>query len=454
MKQNLREELIRKRERLSTAYVKEKSRDIRKNLFETLSFENADNIALYFSKNNEVLTQKIILDLLKEGKRVFLPKIKVKENELEFREIKSLGDLEEGSFGIAEPKKACPVVDPDELDLIILPCIGVDEQGNRIGRGAAYYDRFLAKHSYIKSICLAYNFQLTKSLKPEEHDRKVNLTITDKKVLRTTPYPKLLKGKKTAEKILDGLKKRVKKEKIKAKLAVVIIGNDPASEVYVKNKEHKCKEVGINFELIRFKKDVSEKKLIEKINELNKNKEVTGILVQLPLPRGINTNKVLNKVERKKDVDGLVDGNEFFSCCTPKGILRLLDEYNIDLKNKKIVLVGKGRLVGKPLSEMLADRKLKVRVCDKETKNLRENTQEADILISATGVPYLIKGDYVKKGVVIVDVGIAKIKNKIVGDVDFESVKDKASYITPVPKGVGPMTIAMLIENIIEAATK
>lgn len=454
MKSELRKELIKRRNELDSNYVKEKSEDVRKRLSETLSFENAELVGLYFSKDNEVLTENIISDLLKEGKRVFLSKIKLGKKEIEFREIKKLDDLEEGSFGIKEPKKSCPVVDPDKLDLIIIPCVGVDEQGNRIGRGAAYYDRFLAKQKYLKSICLAYDFQMCEGLKPEEHDRKVDLIITDKRIIRTAPYPRLLNGKKTADRILAGLKQSMKKQKIKAKLAVILVGNDPASEIYVKKKGERCSETDIGFELIRFKDDVSEKEVIAKIHELNKDKEVNGILIQLPLPEHINTDNVINAVKTEKDVDGLGKANDILECCTPKGIIRLLEKYKISLKGKKIVLIGHGRLVGKPLSLMLKKRGLKFRVCTDKTKDLKKETLEADILISATGVPHLITGEHVKQGVVIVDVGIAKKDERIVGDVDFQSVKSKALYITPVPNGVGPMTIAMLIENVIDAANR
>lgn|GEM_PF-25476 len=454
MKHKLREELIRKRKGLESDYVRDKSEEVYEKLFEAVSFENDHNIGLYFSKDNEVSTEKIISSLLRAGKRVFLPAIRIKEKELEFREIKGIDDLENASFGIKEPKQSCPVVNPNELDLIIIPCVGVDTQGNRIGRGAAYYDRFLACHKYLKSICLAYDFQIQEELKPDEHDRKVELIITDKRVIRTYTSPKLLNGKKTSEKILKDLKRKIKKDKIKAKLAVILVGNDPASEIYVKKKEKTCEKIGIGIELIRFKDNVSEKEIIARVSELNKENDVSGIVIQLPLPKHVDTDNVINAVKIEKDVDGLRKDNDILECCTPKGILRLLKEYNIDLKDKKIVVIGHGRLVGKPLSLMLKKRGLKFKVCTIKTKDLKKETLEADILISATGVPHLITGEHVKQGVVIVDVGIAKKNERIVGDVDFQSVKSKASYITPVPNGVGPMTIAMLIENIIDAKTK
>ena len=272
---------------------------------------------------------------------------------------------------------------------------------------------------------------------------------------------KLLDGKKLADDIFLGLRRKIKEKMINARLAVIIIGNNPSSKLYVKIKKQKCEEVGIKFELIEFEENTSEKALIRKIIELNSNKETTGILIQLPLPDNINTNKILNTILLEKDVDGLTDaamkklenGDEISVCCTPKGIIRLLEQ-NIELNHKKIVLVGQGRLVGKPLSLMLKNRNLEFTACDDKTNNLKSETRKADILISATGVPHLIKKDYIKDGVIIVDAGTAELNHKIVGDVDFDDVKNKTSFITPVPGGVGPMTVAMLMENIVNMSSK
>ena len=246
---------------------------------------------------------------------------------------------------------------------------------------------------------------------------------------------------------------------IKLKLAAIIVGNDPASELYVGIKEKKCKEVGISFDLIRFKENVPEGKIIQKIKELNNNENLTGILIQLPLPQSFNTNKILNTILLEKDVDCLTKvnreivekGDETLACCTPKGIIRLLDKNKISLKDKKVVLIGYGYLVGKPLASMLRNRNIEFKVCDSKTEKLEDETRKADILITATGVPHLIKAIHVKEGVVVVDSGNAKLNDKVVGDVDFDEVKNKCSYITPVPGGVGPMTIAILMEDILSA---
>ncbi len=256
-------------------------------------------------------------------------------------------------------------------------------------------------------------------------------------------------------------------EKIKAKiaklgkicLATVVVGEEPASQTYVKKKEEACKRVGIEFRIERFKEDATEREIIRKIEELNRDKEITGILVQLPLPKNINSERIINLVSPKKDVDGLTkanmqnleNGDERLVCCTPKGIIRLLEENKIDLRDKKVVIVGYGRLVGKPLSLMLKNRKIDFSICDDKTINLKENTKKADVLISAVGVPNLIREEHVKKGAVIIDAGFTKLNGKVAGDVDFDGVKEKASFITPKIGGVGPMTIVMLLENLISA---
>jgi len=269
----------------------------------------------------------------------------------------------------------------------------------------------------------------------------------------------LLDGKKLANKIILELKEKIRNNNIQASLAVILAGDNPASESYVKIKKEKCKTAGINFKLIKFSKNVSEKQLNDTIENLNKNSNITGILVQLPLPKHINTQKILDYVHPNKDVDGLcstnkqllISGKTFLPCCTPKGIIRLLKENNISLENKKVVLVGHGHLVGQPLAWMIKQENNIPIICNKTTQDLKKETINADILISATGVANLISGEHIKKGAIVIDAGTTKLKNKIVGDVNFSDIVKKASLISPVPGGVGPMTVAMLIENIIEA---
>ncbi|NPB05015.1 MAG: bifunctional methylenetetrahydrofolate dehydrogenase/methenyltetrahydrofolate cyclohydrolase FolD [Aquificae bacterium] len=246
-------------------------------------------------------------------------------------------------------------------------------------------------------------------------------------------------------------------------LAVVLVGNDPASQVYVNNKQKACKKVGIRSLFYHLPEDTPEERLLSLVGELNENPEVDGILVQLPLPKQINPQKVIETIDPNKDVDGFHPENmgKLFSNleggfvpCTPLGIKLLLDHYGIDLKGKDVTVVGAGYIVGKPLSVLMLNLNATVTVCHIYTKDLKEHTRRADVLVSATGVPHLIKEDMVKEGAVVVDVGISKKDGKIVGDVDFERVKEKASYITPVPGGVGPMTITALLLNTLKAYKK
>jgi methylenetetrahydrofolate dehydrogenase (NADP+)/methenyltetrahydrofolate cyclohydrolase len=271
----------------------------------------------------------------------------------------------------------------------------------------------------------------------------------------------ILDGKSLAKKIKHNIKQEVKHLERKPKLAVVLVGDDQASLVYVKNKVQACADVGFSSQLDMFEKDVEEDVLLNHIKSLNEQEDVDGILVQLPLPSHISMQKVIDTIDPSKDVDGFHPQNmgklfsgdleNAFIPCTPLGIKLLLDEYNIDLKGKNVCIVGAGFIVGKPLSMLILNHDATVSVCHKYTKDIVEYTKIADILISATGVPFLIKDYMVKEGAVVIDVGISKVNGKIVGDVDFESVSQKASFITPVPGGVGPMTVATLLLNTLKA---
>lgn len=270
----------------------------------------------------------------------------------------------------------------------------------------------------------------------------------------------LLDGQKISEKIQNTLQEkiRVMGGGNRFKLVVILVGNNPASMTYVAMKKKKCLEMGINCEIVRLDKNISEQDFITKIETFNKDKTVTGILVQLPLPKNINARKILNAVSVKKDVDGLNGyclgkiflNQEEIIPCTPKGVIKLLTEYNIGIAGKNICVISFSDLVGKPLAAMCLNRGATVTVCHKKTSNLKQHTLHADIVITAAGVPGLITKDMVKKGVIIVDIGMTKVNKKMVGDVDFNNVKDVCSYITPVPYGVGPMTIISLIENLIK----
>ncbi|MBI4228928.1 MAG: bifunctional methylenetetrahydrofolate dehydrogenase/methenyltetrahydrofolate cyclohydrolase FolD [Deltaproteobacteria bacterium] len=244
-------------------------------------------------------------------------------------------------------------------------------------------------------------------------------------------------------------------------LAAVLVGDNPASEIYVRNKRKACGEVGIYSEEYKLPKETSETELLSLVEKLNNDHKIHGILVQLPLPEQINSTKILRSVSPSKDVDGfhpenvglLVEGNPRFISCTPNGIIKLLDFYNIEIMGKEAVVVGRSNIVGKPTAILLLHRHATVTICHSRTKPLDEVTRRADILVAAIGRAKFITEHMVKEGVVVIDVGINRNEEgKLIGDVDFERVKEKASYITPVPGGVGPMTIAMLLWNTLESA--
>ncbi len=273
----------------------------------------------------------------------------------------------------------------------------------------------------------------------------------------------LLDGKLVSKEFEEKLKLKVvslvEKYHRPPSLVVILVGENPASMSYVKSKEKACKRVGINGTTLRLSVDIKEEELLKVIDKLNKDETVDGMIVQLPLPDHINKDKVLNRVLPEKDVDGLsllnagklASRQKSLQPATPKGIMMLLDYYKIPIKGKHAVIVGASNLVGAPMARLLLHRDATVTVCHIHTKDLAFHTSEADILVVATGVIDLVNGDMIKKGAVVVDVGINRLDGKIVGDVNFESCKDKASYITPVPGGVGPMTINALLHNVIEA---
>lgn len=267
-------------------------------------------------------------------------------------------------------------------------------------------------------------------------------------------------GKAFSQVILEKIREEHNQLKEKygkqAGLAVVIVGNNPASQVYVRNKMKACENVGFYSENIELDENISEKELLQEIDKLNKNDRINGILVQLPLPSHINELKIIDSISPEKDVDGfhvanigkMVIGDETgFLSCTPYGIMQLLEEYKIEIAGKDAVIIGRSNIVGKPMALMLIQKGATVQVCNSRTKDLRKKLNDADIIIVAAGVPKLLKKEDVKEGAVVIDVGINRVDGKICGDVDYEEVAEKASYITPVPGGVGPMTIASLIKN-------
>ena len=263
------------------------------------------------------------------------------------------------------------------------------------------------------------------------------------------------------EKIKEEIEQFVKDGGKRPGLAVVLVGDNPASKVYVRNKHKACLDVGIeSFEIV-MDGNTTEQELLSKIDELNLDARVNGILVQLPLPSHINEQAVISRIRPEKDVDafhpesvgGIMTGYHTFLPCTPAGIIELLDFYNIDVSGKECVVIGRSNIVGKPMALLLLERNGTVTVCHSRTKNLSEVTKRADILVAAVGRPAFVKADMVKPGAVVIDVGINRLDDgKLIGDVDFDGVSNIASYITPVPGGVGPMTITMLLKNAVRAA--
>lgn len=273
----------------------------------------------------------------------------------------------------------------------------------------------------------------------------------------------IIDGKLLAKRTKEELKKecdKLKEEGITPKLAVIMVGDNPASKVYVRNKSKACNEVGIEYQEYTLGAETKQEELIGLIQKLNQDNEINGILLQSPLPIHLNINEAFKTITYIKDIDGftpssvgkLCIGEDTFVSCTPYGIMKMFEEYNINLEGKEVVILGRSNIVGKPLIQCCLQKNATVTVCHSKTENLQKHTKRADILISAIGQPKFVKADMIKDGAVVIDVGINRDENgKLAGDVDFENVEKKASYITPVPGGVGPMTIAMLMNNVIKA---
>lgn len=274
----------------------------------------------------------------------------------------------------------------------------------------------------------------------------------------------IIDGKELARKTRQNLKidcDNLKAQGIVPKLAVIMVGDNPASKVYVRNKSKACEEVGIEYEEFLLGEKTTQKDLISLIEELNEREDITGILLQSPIPANLDINEAFRTISPKKDVDGfhpvsvgkLTLGQDTFVSCTPYGVIKMFEEYNIDLEGKNVVIIGRSNIVGKPLIQCCLNKNATVTVCHSRTKDIAEYTKKADIVIVAIGRAKFLKADMVKDGAVVIDVGINRGEDgKLCGDVDFENVSKKSSYITPVPGGVGPMTIAMLMNNVIKAA--
>lgn len=266
----------------------------------------------------------------------------------------------------------------------------------------------------------------------------------------------ILDGKKLSQKILEEVEEKVAKLDKKPHLVVILVGEDPASELYVSMKEKTAIKIGIKSTVLRYPENTDEQTVLDKINELNNDDDVTAILVQVPLPKHISEQKVIQAVAPNKDVDGFTTENigrisiglePYAYPCTPLGIIKILEEYKIEIEGKHAVVVGRSNILGKPVAQMLLNKNATVTVCHSRTKNLAEITKTADILVAAVGKAKMIKREMIKPGCVVIDAGTSKVDRKTIGDVDFENICDLTSYITPVPGGVGPMTIACLMQN-------
>lgn len=266
----------------------------------------------------------------------------------------------------------------------------------------------------------------------------------------------LLSGVQLSESIKQDINKKINELGKRPQLCVILIGDNKQSEIYVRIKKNACEKVGIKFTLVKFDEGITEIFVINKIIEFNENPDVHGILVQLPIPSHLSKNNIIESISVNKDVDCLTTYNlgkivsshePVFIPCTAKGVIRLLDSYNINLSGRSVVIVGRSLIVGLPLFHLLLNRNATVTVCHSKTNNLEQITKQADIVIVAIGIPNYVKSNWLKQDAIVIDVGINKIGDKIVGDVDFESCSNVASHITPVPGGVGPMTIAMVLEN-------
>jgi len=270
----------------------------------------------------------------------------------------------------------------------------------------------------------------------------------------------ILDGKKTSEKRLELLREEIGESGLDPRLATVIVGNDPASQMYVRMKHRACEQVGIGSVMIELPADTTTRTVVDRVRQLNRDAEIDGILVQLPLPAQVDTERVIGAISPEKDVDGyhpenmgrLFLGRPRFTSCTPTGIMTLLSEYRIPVAGARAIVVGRSIDVGRPMAALLLNADATVTVCHSKTENLAGELKRADILVSAVGRPHFITAEMVKPGAVVVDVGINQLEGKLVGDVDFDAVKEIASAITPVPGGVGPMTIATLMENTFRSA--
>ena len=375
---------------------------------------------------------------------------------MEYFRVNSTEDLSIGTFNVREPNESC-LSNSSEINLIFVPGVAFDNNGNRIGHGKGYYDRYLSNTTAIK-VGICFESQLVNSIPTEDHDIQMDYVITEKQILSFNKG-KILDGTRICNTILHKAKQKVAQISKKITMALLLVGEDPASIVYTNIKKKRADKIGVPTDIIKLPETSTQEEVIAKIKELNRSH--SGLIVQLPLPKHLNQQSILNTIDPNKDIDGLtwtslgkvIAGDETFAPATPKAVIRILEEYNIPFEGKEVVIINRSNLIGKPMAMMFLNRSSTVTVCHRQTKDLKHHTQNADIIVMGVGKPNLLTADMVKKGVVIIDVGISKVDGKIVGDV-APSVIEKASYMTPVPGGVGPSTVAILIENLVNYQTK
>jgi methylenetetrahydrofolate dehydrogenase (NADP+)/methenyltetrahydrofolate cyclohydrolase len=448
MKHNIRKEFLSKRRSLSKEYVSPKSSKIIKKLRALKEYKQSKTILFYVSFDNEVDTHELIMESL-TTKKIIVPKIN--HSEIDLYEINDFSSLKKNKLGIPEPQGGLKFTEFNKIDLVIVPGIVFDIRGHRVGYGKGHYDKLLQKIN-AKKIGLAYDFQIINKIPNQEHDIPVDMLISESHIFFSQ---NILDGRILAKHITSEIKKEISKYKKKPSLTVILIGDNPASHTYVRIKSKKCENIEIVSKVYEFDNSVSQDEVLDLIQELNNDSSVNGILVQLPLPKHLDEERIINKIAPEKDVDcltetnlgKLISGTQDIEPCTPKGIIRLLENTGVEIKGKNAVIIGRSKIVGKPLSLMLLNRDATVTICHSKTRNLEEITKQADILIVAVGKPKFVTVDMVKNGSIVIDVGINKVNGKLIGDVDFDKVKKKCSFITPVPGGVGPMTVAMLMEN-------
>ncbi|MBT3465202.1 5-formyltetrahydrofolate cyclo-ligase, partial [archaeon] len=438
-KQELRKEFLKKRKKFSIDNVVHLSKKINSNLKILKEYVNANSILFYVSFGNEVDTHELIKKAILDGKKVYVPKMNGEDIEVHL--LKDFSTLKENKLGILEPNGSEAIKSIDEINIIIIPGVAFDKKGNRIGFGKSNYDRFL-KNIEVKKIGLAYDFQVVENIEIEEHDIPIDILITESKLYN---FDRIINGSKLSNWNLKKLEKEIRILDRKPTLAVVLIGENPASKIYVNIKKKRCEQVGINSRIYKSDKEISQEDVISIIEDLNNDKTVNGILVQLPIPNHLDENEIINTILPDKDVDCLTQinsgklfsGKSFVEPCTPKGIIKLIESTGTSISGKNAVVIGRSNIVGKPISLMLLNNNATVTTCHSKTLDMKEITKNADILIVAIGKPKFVTKDMIKKDVIIIDVGINRVEDKIFGDVDFENVKDKCSFITPVPRGVG-----------------